>query len=38
MTTIWGLDKLLPGVTPEVEYVGKMAMGISDILSFWSTV
>ena len=26
----------LPEVKPEVEYVRKIAMSISDILSFWS--
>ena len=28
----------LPDVIPEVEYSSKLAMGISDILSFWSTL
>ena len=28
----------LPEVIPEVEYAKKMAMTISDILSFWSTL
>ena len=28
----------LPEVIPEVEYTSKIAMGISDILSFWSTL
>ena len=33
------LDKLfLPEVIPEGEYTRKIAMGISDILSFWSTL
>ena len=28
----------LPEVKPEVEYARKIAMNISDILSFWSTL
>ena len=28
----------LPEVIPEVEYTRKKAIGISDILSFWSTL
>ena len=28
----------LPEVIPEVEYTRKIAMSISDILSFWSTL
>ena len=28
----------LPEVVPEVEYTKKIAMSISDILSFWSTL
>ena len=28
----------LPEVIPEVEYTRKLAMSISDILSFWSTL
>ena len=35
----WARDKLfLPEVIPEVEYARKIAMSISDILSFWSTL
>ena len=35
----WGRDKLLlPKVIPEVKYNSKIAMSISDILSFWSTL
>ena len=35
----WVRDKLfLPEVIPEVEYTRKMAISISDILSFWSTL
>ena len=34
----WARDKLfLPEVIPEVEYTRKIAISISDILSFWST-
>ena len=28
----------LPEVIPEIEYTRKMAISISDILSFWSTL
>ena len=28
----------LPEIIPEVEYTRQIAMGISDILSFWSTL
>ena len=35
----WARDKLfLPEVIPEVEYTRKMAISISDILNFWSTL
>ena len=34
----WGRDKFLPDVILEVEYISKIAMCISDILSFWSTL
>ena len=31
-------DYILPEIIPEVEYTRKIAMSISDILSFWSTL
>ena len=37
MAASWARNKLfLPEVIPEVEYTRKIAIGISDILSFWS--
>ena len=39
MTAIFSSRQtFLPEVIPEVEYTRKIAIGISDILSFWSTL
>ena len=39
MAAILSLQQtFLPEVIPEVEYTRKIAMSISDILSFWSTL
>ena len=32
------LQTFLPEIIPEVEYTRKMAISISDILSFWPTL
>ena len=34
--SLW--QNFLPEAIPEVEYTRKMAISISDILSFWSTL
>ena len=38
MAAIWARDKHFSESLPEVEYTRKIAMRISDILSFWSTL